>query len=373
MQRSLALLLLCWAVAWLSCITAASGLASSASDVPLTGSLVRKKQLVVACNGFPDGESATVGVRQQSSGQDSVTRLRKVFARGRLPLDGQRVKHQLGIKPVLQAAPASSALAQLHPFTTSPGSHSLRARRTHAPSGIVHPFGQDADADVVVWSRQLAYGECEEYHVNLAKRRLFFTTPNGSATCEFEPPHMKEDAGIIQQFLVVLTSPEASSPRCTTRSAVIKKPQIKKKTGGERLVRMATVDAFTQASASQGNLTQEEVELSRREARKGLDPMAPLPQEAVVRIEDKIDDEAISSEVLASRTLGWGRTYALEPGSFHVLLEDMRGTHMPDQKDVVFKEGITYIAVRVGKAGDPMYPERLIFRRVEDALPLFSS
>mmetsp|Transcript_136706 Transcript_136706/g.249178 ORF Transcript_136706/g.249178 Transcript_136706/m.249178 type:complete len:388 (-) Transcript_136706:18-1181(-) len=378
---SLALLLLSWTVARLSCTTAASVVASSAADVSVTGSLVRKKQLVVACNGFPDGESATVGVRQESAGSASVTGLRRLFSRSQLRLDGWRVKHQLGEKPVLRPAPASLSLPQLQPFgtspgshsPTSPGSHSLRAHRTHRPSGTFHPTGSRADADGdVVWTRQLAYGECEEYHVNLEKRRFFFAPPNGSAICEFEPPHIEKDARTIQQFLVVLTRPEASSSRCTTRSAVIKKPELKKR-GAERLVQLATIDAFTQAEASRENETQEEAELNFRDLRKGLDPLAPLPQEAIVRIEDKINAEAISSEVLASRTLGWGRTYSLEPGSFHVILEDMRGTHMPDRKDVSFKEGCTYVAVRVGKAGDPMYPERLIFRRVEDALPLFAS
>lgn len=386
--------MLSWATPVLVHSVVAATAAHSASGLAL-----EKKQLVVACNAFTDGQPATVGIRELSHGAvKHAFGLHKLFAKSHQRAAKQREQQQLGSQMALQPPPAALAsFLQLPRDSEATDSNSVRDAKVmlgararqdrhgsdphiakaadellshglQAQGGLVGAGGSAAIADeLVVWRQQLEYGKCEEYHVDLVKRRIFLTTPDGEETCEFDPAQLDKDSGdFAQHFLVVLTRQKAASPHCAIRSVALTKPELKK--NGEHSVHLATVDGFSQPEAA---APEADDELSKREARQGLKPLPPLPMEAVVRIEDKIDDEAISSETVAQRTLGWGETFNVEPGTFHVLLEDMRGAHMPDRKDVFFKPGGTYIAVRMGTLDDPMYPQHLLIQRVEDAPSLF--
>mmetsp|Transcript_6358 Transcript_6358/g.12980 ORF Transcript_6358/g.12980 Transcript_6358/m.12980 type:complete len:226 (+) Transcript_6358:1-678(+) len=202
--------------------------------------------------------------------------------------------------------------------------------------------GVDADA---LWTRTLAYGACEEYFVDLSKRELFFTLPDGNASCKLShkqmldlarPRHDGSDR-VPWRLAAVLTQPQASSQSCLVRAIEITQPSALSQDGGQA-AELVVLDAFSQ-----------DRQLSR-----------PHDAEAVVRLEDKIEPEMIATEVLGSRTLSLGHVYAVEPKELHVILEDLRGSHEMDREDMAFKAGRLYMGIRIGRGGDPAFPQRLV-------------
>jgi hypothetical protein len=93
-------------------------------------------------------------------------------------------------------------------------------------------------------------------------------------------------------------------------------------------------------------------------------PAADEDTGSAIRLEDVIDQRTIASEVVASRTLAIGQAYEVEPRDFHVVLEDFRGTRIHDNVDMAFAAGQTYVGVRLGRAGDAEYPEKLLMHLV---------
>lgn len=271
----------------------------------------------------------------------------------------------------------------------------------------VQPRSKPASAlDGAVWVRSLSYGQCEEYRVDLARFQLFFLPPGSSEDSVLSPPEpvsadpvdavlhdasadslaafhrlsmrdlsqsshtdwrmharsfaMARQRDIADSLVAVLAQEEASSPAAVVRSAAF----VEQEPGtGQPTAELAALDGFAQAPGeSEGPI---EAELARMEKAQGLKPLSPLDSGAVVRLEDWIDAGSISSEVLGSRTMGLGASYSVEPGSFHLMLEDLRGSRMLDKRDVTFDAGRSYVAVRLGRGGDSHYPERLIYYCVE--------
>merc|ERR1719195_1626472 len=104
----------------------------------------------------------------------------------------------------------------------------------------------------------------------------------------------------------------------------------------------------------------------RRTKKLGLPPLPPLESGVVVRMEDKIEPETITSEVIGSRTLGLSHVYTVEPKEFHIILEDLRGSHSFNWQDVSFESAHIYVGIRVGRAGDQSFPQRLLIHRCEE-------
>merc|ERR1719336_1157616 len=127
---------------------------------------------------------------------------------------------------------------------------------------------------------------------------------------------------------------------------------------------LAVIDAFTRAAP-----LEDETAMQEEDAKHNIRPLPPLDPVAVVRLEDQIEPEVIASEVIGSRTLGMGSLYTVEPKELHVILEDLRGSHAFDWRDVAFEPGRVYIGIRAGCDGDSAFPERLLLHRIQEEMP----
>lgn len=360
------------------------------------------KALVVVCNGYASGDPGRVALEMLPPDLKSrplVAPLHQLLHHRR-EVQQQRRSRRSAPAVMLEgngtAADATVAQARrLRHSATSTGreAESAAAQRLHpdatrhetpgaplaaAMAAAIGAVASGRGSSSTVWTRDVAYGTCEEYHLDLAQRRLRFTAPGGGATCDLEDDTLRHP-----RLVAVLTQPEASSPNCVVRAVALDRLQVRQGPTGPRrrdplglAAHLATVDAYTQAPPS----TEEEAELraedrehkeapfdlkttqvvEEEEDKTGLGPLPPLDAGAVIRLEDELDTEVISSSVLASRTLGLGAAFAVEANSFHVILEDMRGAHLLDRKEMTFLGGHEYVAVRLGKGGDPEYPEHLL-------------
>lgn len=203
----------------------------------------------------------------------------------------------------------------------------------------------------VVWTRHLAYGACEEYFVDLSTRTLAFLPASKNTSCELlaedamKKAAMHRDDGYAS-LAVVLTQPLPPSPRCLVHAAALPAPSGRASSGsntgegnkGPLPAELWTFDAFAQATSGPAAL------------RGGL---------PVLRLEDRIDDEAIAVEVVGSRMLSFGHAYPVEPRAFHMVLEDVRGIDEQDRREVSFESGRTYVGMRLGRAGDRAFPPKL--------------
>lgn len=254
-----------------------------------------------------------------------------------------------------------------------------------------------------MWIRSLEFGQCEEYRVDLSTRKFFFLAPGRRERTELVPPapvsgnpidatghdafadplaaashlipdtsitdawgtglsmHAAAPTRIADRVLAVLMQPEASAAPAMRSLALVHHSLGNRQPAAE----LAAVDGYTQAPDRQEGFA--DTALKRMERSKGLKPLLPLDSGAVVRLEDIIERGSISSEVLGSKTMGLGASYAVEPSHFHLMLEDIRGAHMLDKRTVVFQGGHTYVAIRAGRGASEKYPEHLIFHEVQDA------
>jgi len=290
-----------------------------------------RKQLVVACNAFADERPVSVGVRVV------------------------RVKQQSKLK---------------------------RLRRKSV-----------VKTNEVLWTRELPFGSCEEYHVDLEDdRRLFFNSPGDEGSdrphCEL---HMLQDynevAGakhgeqkstrspeIPSRLAVAVTQPQVSSRRCAVQAAALFEGRLRptassKEHPAQKPALFALLDAYSRVSAREDPTQQWVSELAAEDQKLGLTPLPPLESgvaTVVVRMEDKIEPEMITSEVIGSRTLGLSHVYTVEPKEFHIILEDLRGTHSFNWQDVSFESAHVYVGIRVGRAGDKSFPQRLLIHRCEE-------
>lgn len=268
-----------------------------------------------------------------------------------------------------------------------------------------------------LWQRPLAYGACEEFHIDLHQKQLFFAAPDGKATCEVSGLDLVDDsipwevnevgftlghsgaaasdadaeeegddpraaAGLLGGATAPTSWPPARLAAVATQAAtggcrtfaVALTPRARRmwlpaEASGDGLAaELAVVDALARSGRARDE-DDEEAAMDRDDAEHGLEPLAPVDTEAVLRLEDSIEPGAIAAEVIGSRTLTFGRAYAVEPRAPHVVLEDLRGAHVLGREDANFEAGRSYVALRLGRAHDPEYPQRLLLYAVEDRAP----
>jgi len=236
----------------------------------------------------------------------------------------------------------------------------------------------------------LEYGVCEEYYVDVSERELFFQTQSddgeasmgrGESSCvlpqEASPEHHTD------MLAAVVWQPSDSETRCVVQTVPLELHHLK---NGDTAAEIVAIDAFTQASmqlrGAKNQPKQNKSKLKIKEAfdkqllgeeqaeemEEDLEDLPPLDTGAVLRLEDPVEPYSITSEHVASRTLGFGNTYVAEPGNFHMILEDVRGTNLFDKKDVLLEGGHAYVALRLGHRGSEAFPERLVVHACQKRL-----
>lgn len=356
-----------------------------------------RKQLVVACNGFADSRPALVGARPASTegaahahtGHHRRRHVRLVVRRG-----GWRKRH---LRPALLQLSANVAHGSALPAPEAPG-----------PSAL--------------WQRPLGYGACEEYHMDLRRNKLFFVVPSGNSSCEvagldladdslpwevnekgFTLGHgSRSDGDFAAKFegddplaapgpTMVATAPaswppsrvvavlaEAPGGGCVGHAValspdVVRSPTPLEEGGGAPeapAAELAVVDALAPGWGARAPRQEEpeEVEMDQEDARKGLPPLVPPPVDvdAVVRLEDAVANNAITAQTIGSRTLSFGRAYAVDPQRLHVVMEDLRGARVLGREEADLQAGRSYVGLRVGREGDAAHPQRLVLYAVRD-------
>lgn len=310
-----------------------------------------KQALVIACNGFADRLNARVGIRPLPR--------RHHKARGSHHGAARHLRHHRGGDDVefLDVEPGASESDDAAENAATGESEEVAKRRAVAAAVF-----KDA-----VWSRPLAYGECAEYHVDLREKQLFFLTPGGGDVCKLskldlvkmaeadaisDEPVGLSAAEMPQRLAVVLSQPQATSTRCSLQTQALTHRLSRY---GAAAAELAVIDAYSQADGP------EEIVIDGENA-----TLPPLDTGAVVRLEDVVNQNIIAAENLASRTLGLGAEYAVEPKDLHVILEDLRGSEEFGHKDISFKADHTYVAIRLGRSGDSHFQPQLLFYESKD-------
>lgn len=355
------------------------GIASSVLEAP------RDKNFVVVCNAYADRRAAIVGIRPtpapagvRVSGFAERLRLRrrKTHAMGSgvhsegapFAIAGiggvallQRPDARAGAAAAGRAVTATAAAAYAAAASAASGTERadqpmitsrspLRSARQREKK-----TGPSSPLEGATWIRSLQFGDCDEYHVDLSTHQLFFMAPGQDEATNL--------ALVADRLVAVLTQPEASSGAAAVQSvALVRHPP----SNGLPVAELVALDGFTQA-AHESELPVE-AELARMERKKGLKPLPPLNSAAVVRLEEEVQLPARGASLEIPFIEGLGASYAVEPRRFHMMFEDLNGARMLDRRDVVFQGGRTHVAMRVGKLGDPQYPQRLIVYRVKDNL-----
>eukprot|EP00747_Dinoflagellata_sp_TGD_P163393 gnl/TRDRNA2_/TRDRNA2_182022_c0_seq1.p1 gnl/TRDRNA2_/TRDRNA2_182022_c0~~gnl/TRDRNA2_/TRDRNA2_182022_c0_seq1.p1 ORF type:complete len:390 (-),score=81.38 gnl/TRDRNA2_/TRDRNA2_182022_c0_seq1:67-1236(-) len=317
-----------------------------------------RNQIAIVCNGFPDKRPAHVGVRRGVSmsgfgnGQGDVTDWREKPKRWFGDLGKVHPEADKALKKVPDKLP--KIMAQLDPVKAKKQWHARNSRekkRVYTTGGISKP---DTGS---IWTRRLDYGKCEEYHLELSGRELFFVNPSGNMTCSL-PSKYSTDL----HFLAVVQQAGSTSQDCYVHALTL---EDYGHLPGTNVAELATVDAYTQKTNT--TIEPEEAELMEQERKAGLPDLAPISDSAVLRLEDWVEAGHISSEIIGSRTLGLDNTYMVEGKEEHVLLEDLRGRTMMDRKDADFKRGHTYVAIRMGRGGDAEFPDHLVFYEAQES------
>eukprot|EP00929_Paragymnodinium_shiwhaense_P120160 TRINITY_DN92058_c0_g1_i1.p1 TRINITY_DN92058_c0_g1~~TRINITY_DN92058_c0_g1_i1.p1 ORF type:complete len:372 (+),score=76.82 TRINITY_DN92058_c0_g1_i1:84-1199(+) len=326
--------------------------AASSASVSVAEEAPGPQAFVIACNGYAHVASARVGVRPLPRHRAKLVvgtpGRRHGLLRGKKHGHGRfRRQHLDGQVSMLDEDEPESSEPE-----ASPGRRAVAASTLH-------------DA---LWSRPLAFGECAEYHIDLHRRQLFFVTPGGGDVCKLsqtslvkmsEPDLDSDDAAVAPsaeelpaRFAIVLSQAKASAPTCSLQTQVLTHRLSRY---GGAAAELAVLDAYSQSGSP------EEFEIDGENA-----TLPPLDASAVLRLEDVVGPETIASETLASRTLGLGAEYAIEPKAWHVILEDMGGSDEFGHQDVAFRSNHTYVAVRMGRSGDKDFPARLVFHEVQE-------
>jgi len=232
-----------------------------------------------------------------------------------------------------------------------PAEVSVRPLRSHAREGKTRGSAKShrSTASGTVWTRTLSFGACEEYHVDIAGRELVFQSLDTRSACTWAPPSSEgNDHGA---WAVALVQQEASSENC-----VIREVELPHR-ANTKAAELAVIDAFVRVAP---HLTRP-VHQSKEEAEDGA-----VDADALVRLEDPVSKEQIASEIVASRPLALGGAYAVQPGPFHMVLEDLRGAVMHDRQEVELEAGIAYVVLRVGREGHQAVQQRLFIYRCPD-------
>jgi len=272
--------------------------------VSLTSSSARVlhgKKLVVACNGFADARSTAISER---------------------PKEAQSLRQRTG---------------QIQ----------LRRARGKEDSPHAEP----------VWSQYLEYGECAEFHVDFSTQQLFFEVPNGEQ-CGVEATFSNHTVGMV----AVVAQPDVASKRCVVRTVSLKERDVEKRAASAEL---AVVDAYTPAKedtsmrAIEADTDFARVHKNALEASMESD-LLPLDGGGVLRLEDRLEENDIATEVIGSQTLYFSRTFSVEPKEFFLVLENLRGSSLMDKIEVDLEAAQTYVAIRTGRYGDTSFPQRLV-------------
>jgi len=198
---------------------------------------------------------------------------------------------------------------------------------------------------------ELAYTQCEHYDLDL----------QGGVPLLLQPAEADEAVDALS-FKDAPTS-EGCGDINTTCIAIVHRKGHRSLTSTVQWVRVplspkepkiATVDAY--------DFVQDDV--ARGLAAAGI---PGINSAAVFRIEDKLNPKLeLSRQVVASRTLSLGRVYSARPGTYHLVLEDLKGSTMVGYEDISLAKGGQYIMMRVGEPGSTKYPEQLIFRALQE-------
>jgi len=200
-----------------------------------------------------------------------------------------------------------------------------------------------------VWTQSMTYGTCQELHVDLVARRLLFLPPDrNAAPCAFVSPVQGSDIHASGRFVAVLKRSSDNNAACEVEATTIDRLQHASVPASE----FALFDAFSEAEVRPTD------DLSHVQDR---DIEIPYDGGALVRLEDTIEENRIASSVIAARNLDFGQVHAVEPKTLHVLLEDLRGSTLFDERDVSFKAHHSYIGVRIGLGSNPSFPQHLLF------------
>jgi len=197
---------------------------------------------------------------------------------------------------------------------------------------------------------ELAYKQCEHYDLDVKGDSLLLLQPAEAdqavdALTFKDAPTQEGCGGVNSTCVAIIHRRGKRSPIGVVQWLRVphnnKKPEV------------ATVDAYAVAGD----------DVARGLAAAGI----PGINAAVFRIEDKLNPELeLSRQVVASRTLSLGRVYSVDPGTYHIVLEDLQGSTMVGFEDVTLEKGAQYIMMRVGEPGSKEYPEQLVFRALED-------
>lgn len=271
--------------------------------------LPQQKTLVVACNGFAGSEPALVGIRPVNRG----------------------------------------------PPDTGFGRHHNWEDERHMLRRHLRESGDDPTAGAL-WTRELAFASCEEYHIELTGRELFFVTPSGLTTCAFKVPS-PQTPDSTGAWAVALAQHEVGSSRCEARSVELHLHGSQ----ATKSAQVAVLDALTKPS----------VRMDADESSEMEDLPVEFENDAVVRLEDPIGEDSIVSDIVGSLSLHLGTNRAVKAGQFHMTLEDLRGAVMHDKRDIDFRPGHTYVVVRVpreedrGRHGN----QRMVVYHLPDSVP----
>lgn len=194
---------------------------------------------------------------------------------------------------------------------------------------------------------ELAYKQCEHYDLDLVNGTPLLLQPaeadEAVDALSFKDAPMAEGCGGANMTCVAIFHRRGRrSPRGVVQW--LRVPQSPKQS------EIATVDAYALAGD----------DVARGLAAAGI---PGVNSAAVLRMEDKLNPELeLSRQVVASRTLSLGRAYSVAPGTFHLVLEDLKGSTMVGFEDISLAKGGQYVMMRVGEPGSKEYPEQLVFR-----------
>jgi hypothetical protein len=194
---------------------------------------------------------------------------------------------------------------------------------------------------------ELAYKQCEHYDLDL----------QGGVPLLLQPAEADEAVDALS-FKDAPTSEGCSGSNNTCVAIIHRRGRRSPKSvvqwlrvpHNSKQPEIATVDAYALAGD----------DVARGLAAAGI---PGVNSAAVFRIEDKLNPLLeLSRQVVASRTLSLGRVYSAAPGTYHLVLEDLKGSTMVAFEDIELAKGGQYIMMRVGEPGSPEYPEQLVFR-----------
>lgn len=203
-----------------------------------------------------------------------------------------------------------------------------------------------------LWSRALAFKTCEEYYVDLATRNVVFESPHGKV-CDLKANLAGRNihSAINGPGLVaVVTQRAVGSEECRVRTLEPHSPaDSQNHVGPPPLAQLLLLDAFT-IDVEDSLINGEDSEDSR---------LPDLDRGAEVKLEDKVEPEVLATEIIATQTLGFDHSYEVDARTFLMALEELRGNHVLDQREIKLTPGRQYVVLRTGRMNDPDFPQEL--------------